>query len=754
MVSVLHSVASLDDPEQTLGVLAAGLTAAEEERLRAAATFADEVYGDAALSSGERTAAHALGMGLIVSGLKLDGDSRVAALLFNVPYHREHGLDDIAEKFGRSVSLLVGGVQRLSRLRPSTSKALSRPGAADDEITGTSPDGDDGDSRPEEAGSLGRGRAQAEVLRQMVLAMVEDVRVVLLRLASRTQTLRHYATNPGPSAADYGRDTLDLYAPLANRLGVWELKWELEDRSFRALEPDTYKRIAKMLDERRVEREQFIADAIARVRAAVIENGVTRADVFGRPKHIYSIWNKMRRKRVDFSEIYDVRALRVIVPDIKDCYTALGVVHSMWEPIASEFDDYISKPKDNAYRSLHTAVRCEDGRALEVQIRTPEMDHDAELGFAAHWRYKEGIRRTATDSYDDKIAWLRQLLTWKHDVEDSAAWVEQTRQAALDDTCYVLTPQGRVVDLPAGATPIDFAYRLHTELGHRCRGAKVNGQLVPLDTRLSTGQRVEIITAKQGGPSRDWLNPSSGYLATKSARLKVRRWFSDLAHDEALAEGRAAVASALQRLGQTGRSLDELASRLEFESVDELYLAAARGEISQRQFQAAFTDPGAEATADAIETKPSRADGHGVLVVGIDQLLTQMAQCCKPAPPDPIFGFVTRAKGVSIHRQTCINAARLAEREPERVIETAWGKDAAGVFAVDVIIEANDRRGLLRDISDIVTRERLNVVATATRAKHGRARMRFTVEVPSLGQLKRTLEFIRDVDGVLDVRRV
>jgi GTP pyrophosphokinase len=751
MVSVLHSIVSHDDPEQRLVALAAGLNAAEQARLRDAAAFADEIYGEQLLSSGERAAEHALGMALIVTALKLDGDSRAAALLFNLQYHGDKTLERAAVRFGRPVASLAIGLNRLSQLRPSSTADES---TASPDASGAGPAAADARDTRNRHGSIDRGRAQAEVLRQMVLAMVDDVRVVLLRLASRTQTLRHYAAHPLPAASDYARDTLDLYAPLANRLGVWELKWELEDLSFRLLDPATYRRIAKMIDERRVERERFIVDAIARVSRAAGDAGIAGAKVIGRPKHIYSIWNKMRRKHLEFSEVYDVRALRVIVPEIKDCYATLGLVHSMWAPIAGEFDDYISRPKANAYRSLHTAVRCEDGRALEVQIRTPDMDREAELGFAAHWRYKEDVRRGAPESYDDKISWLRQLLKWKDEVEDSAAWVRQTRLAALDDTVYVLTPQGRVIDLPAGSTPIDFAYRVHTDLGHRCRGAKVDGHLVPLDTVLETGQRVEIVAAKQGGPSRDWLKPSSAYLATRSARAKVRRWFADLEQDAALAEGRAVVTSALQRAGQTGRSPADVAARLEFETVDALYLAAARGDLNVQQIQAALSEPDAPVEPDTIETRPSRASGHGVLVVGIDQLLTQMAHCCKPAPPDPIVGFVTRAKGVSIHRRDCLNAAHLAEREPERVIDAGWGSDAAGVFAVDILIEAHDRRGLLRDISDIVTRERLNVVATNTRSRNGRARMRFTVEIQQLPQLDRALGLIGEVSGVTAVRRV
>ncbi|MDE2586517.1 MAG: bifunctional (p)ppGpp synthetase/guanosine-3',5'-bis(diphosphate) 3'-pyrophosphohydrolase, partial [Betaproteobacteria bacterium] len=394
----------------------------------------------------------------------------------------------------------------------------------------------------------------------MLLAMVEDIRVVMLRLASRTQTLRYYAAVPDDLRVQVARETLELYSPLANRLGVWELKWELEDLSFRFLHPDTYKKIAKMLDEKRLEREQFIIDAVARVREELAQVGITNAEIYGRPKHIYSIWNKMRKKGVDFSEVYDVRALRVIVDEVKDCYTVLGIVHNIWTPIPKEFDDYISNPKGNYYRSLHTAVRCPDGRSLEVQIRTWDMHKHAELGVAAHWRYKEGTKHSAEDNYDDKIAWLRQLLTWKDEVSDSSDWVNHYKQAALDETVYVMTPQGKVLDLPQGATPVDFAYRLHTDLGHRCRGAKVDGVLVPLDTALKTGQRVEIIAAKQGGPSRDWLNPALGYIATKTARTKARAWFSSLALEETLAEGRAILTKELQRQGGTHSNMDELAA--------------------------------------------------------------------------------------------------------------------------------------------------------------------------------------------------
>ncbi len=736
MVSVSHSVAEQSDIEQYLPLLSDGLTAEELKLLKAAIEFAWQTYGDALLGSGERIWSHALGMAVIIAGLRLDVDARIAALLFSVPSKNEHGVEKIEESFGPNVAQLVGGIWKLNRLRPITSGYVAET-----------------EGNPQEM------RAQIEVLRKMFLAMVEDIRVVLLRLASRTQTLRFYAANPDDLRIEVARETLELYSPLANRLGVWELKWELEDLSFRFLHPETYKKIAKMLDEKRTEREQFITDSIAKLRQEIEAAGVKDAEVYGRPKHIYSIWNKMRKKEVEFSEVYDIRALRVIVEEVKDCYTVLGIVHNLWAPISKEFDDYISNPKGNHYRSLHTAVHCPDGRSLEVQIRTREMHRHAELGVAAHWRYKEGSKRSATGNYDEKIAWLRQLLTWKDEVSDSSDWVKHYKQAALDETIYLLTPAGRVVDLPAGSTPVDFAYRVHTDLGHRCRGAKVNGALVTLNTPLQTGQQVEIVSAREGGPSRDWLNPALGYIHTKSARTKVRHWFTNLALDQTLSDGRAIIGKELQRLGQTGANVEELAKKLGFAKSDDLFIAAARGELNLRQFQA--TARGGDLLAETREPdevpvrQAARSDDHqGILIVGVDRLMTQLAQCCKPAPPDPIEGFVTRGKGVSIHRADCRNFANLSALHPERVIQTDWGGAATGgIFPTDVVVDAHDRQGLLRDISEIFTREKLNVIGVNTQSKQGKAHMSFTVEVSGLQQLQRTLAMIHEVEGVVGVRR-
>jgi GTP pyrophosphokinase len=739
MVSVVHSVAAQSDFEQSLLTLCEGLGEEESRRLRDAAGFAHGVYGEANLGSGEGIWPHALGMALIIAGLKLDADCRLAALLFAVPAYDEHGQQDLETRYGGSVAQLVIGISRLNRLRPITRGFITS-------------NIDSNETNPAEM------RAQVEVLRKMLLAMVEDIRVVLLRLASRTQTLRFYAAHTDDLRAQVARETLEIYSPLANRLGVWELKWELEDLSFRFLHPETYKKIAQMLDEKRREREQFITDAISRLRSELATVGITDAEVYGRPKHIYSIWNKMRRKDVEFSEVYDIRALRVIVHEVKDCYTVLGIVHNIWTPISKEFDDYISNPKGNNYRSLHTAVRAPDGRSLEVQIRTWEMHRHAELGVAAHWRYKEGSKAGGEDHYDEKIAWLRQLLTWKDEVSDSSDWVRHYKQAALDETIYVLTPQGRVVDLPNGATPIDFAYRVHTDLGHRCRGAKVDGALVPLNTALVTGQRIEIVTARQGSPSRDWLNPALGYIHTKSARVKVRQWFANLALEESLSEGRGIIAKETQRLGLGGLNLDELAQKLGMARSEDLFIAAARNELNLRHFQmVARGDQPAEAPTERppVARQQQPVDGNqGILIVGVDKLLTQLARCCKPAPPDPIEGFVTRGKGVSIHRADCSNFQHLAAMHPERVIETAWGGETTGVFPADIAVDAHDRQGLLRDVSDVFAREKLNVIAVNTQSKLGKAHMEFTVEITDLRQLKHALALLHEVEGVVGVRRV
>jgi len=648
--------------------LAEGLAPEERALVGRALDFAEPLYAGHALSTGEPVWPHALGLTASLAGIGVDPAARAAGILFAATKYL--GADAaLAERFGVEVAELATGVEKLYQLR-----VLTRATAAQ----------------------------QSEILRKMVLGMVEDVRVVLIRLASRTQTLRWFAKRAGAEREAYARETLDIYAPLANRLGVWQLKWELEDLSFRFLEPEVYKRIAKMLDERRQEREHYIAEAMAALRRELEAAGV-EGEVSGRPKHIFSIWNKMQLKGLGFDQLHDIRALRVIVPEVKDCYAVLGVVHNLWRPLEREFDDYISRPKENLYQSLHTAVLGPGGKTLEVQIRTEEMHRHAELGVAAHWRYKEAGRATRADTkFDDKVAWLRQLLAWRDEIADRGARAEAERRAAFDDTIYAVTPQGKVVDLPAGATPVDFAYALHTDLGHRCRGAKVDGRIVPLDTPLKSGQRVEISVSKTGGPSRDWLNPERGFLKTSRARSKVRHWFN-------LQEG--------------GR------------------------------------EPAAPVRPKLVPARPAptapkkrKSSGGGVLVVGMDRLLTQTAKCCKPVPPDAIRGFVTRGRGVSIHRADCPSLARLAQADAARLLDAEWGQ-GAGSYGVDLVVTASDRPGLLRDIGDALAREHLNVTAVRTQSREDLAFMRFSFEVGDLAQLKRAIAAVREVGGVIRVAR-
>jgi GTP pyrophosphokinase len=686
------------------------------------------VYGEKLLGTGEPAYEHALGLARSVAQLRLDADTLAAGILFAVPAYLPDAEEKLTQSFGATVAALVSGIDRLNRLRVVT-----------------------------RAAALGRDAApQAEVLRKMLLAMVEDLRVVLLRLASRTQTLRWLARAPEADRARVARETLDIYAPLANRLGVWQLKWELEDLSFRYLEPELYKRIAGMLEERRSERERFVEQAIAELADELARAGV-RAEVTGRPKHLYSIYSKMRAKSLDFSEIHDASGLRVLVDEVKDCYAVLGVVHNLWAPIPREFDDYISRPKPNLYRSLHTAVIGPEGKTLEVQIRTHEMHRDAEIGVAAHWRYKEGSRRTRGkgDPADERIAWLRQMLAWRDEIVDSSDWKEEYSQAVVDDTVYVLTPQGKVVDLPNGATPVDFAYALHTDIGHRCRGAKVNGAIVTLDYRLRNAEVVEIITAKTGGPSRDWLNPALQYIRSSRARNKVRQWFNTRELAGVVAAGRAAVERELKREGVRAASLDELAKRLGFEGPDDLFAAVGREEVGSRQLQTALRGEPERESRPEVRPQGGRAaqTGGGVLVVGVDRLMTVLARCCKPAPPDRISGFVTKGRGVSVHRRECPSLARMSERSPERIIAAEWGQRGARAYPVDIVVRGNDRQGLLRDVSEALVRQKTNVVAAKTQTRNDVASMHFTIEVQDIDQLQRALSAIEDVRGVLSSAR-
>lgn len=726
-------------------------------KMAKAVAMARAAYGQRVAPSGEPVIEHAQALADILAYLGTDADTQLAAVLYGtVDAERAEvplSLDQIRTEFGADVASIVqGSIQLMQVTELVKAQDKTHEGPQDGKLA----------------------RQQAEALRKMLLAMVGDLRVVLVRMVSRLRTLRFFAEHKdqldGDLARQYAQETFELYAPLANRLGIWQLKWELEDLAFRFLQPETYKRIAKMLEEKRLERQAFISEAIERLKHELRQAGIQHAEVYGRPKHIYSIWNKMRGKGVDFAGLYDVRAFRVIVDDVKQCYTVLGIIHHLWQPIPKEFDDYISRPKSNGYQSLHTVVVADDGKPFEVQIRTREMHQFAEYGVAAHWRYKESGNKSlsAHHPYDEKIAWIRQLFAWKNEVDqavndkkleqfDAAEWTEKLKSASIDDRIYVMTPQARVIDLPAGATPVDFAYHLHSDLGHRCRGAKVNAQMVPLNTPLKTGQTVEIIASKAAtaGPSRDWLNPQLGYLASTRARTKVRAWFNAIEHEEAMHTGRLKVERELQRLGKTSTNLEEMAHQLGYAKAEDLFIAVTRDEFNFRQIEALFNDIPLELPEPVLQRKPKAGDSQsGVMVVGVSNLMTQLARCCKPAPPDAISGFVTRGKGISIHRADCKSFLTLAEKHPERVIDTSWGHTSSdAVYAVDVLIQAQDRHALLRDISDVFAREKINVVGVKTQSSKGEARMQFTAEVKDAGTLAKALQSIREVTGVLDARR-
>ena len=678
----------------------------------------------------EPVLAHARGVVEILVALHLSAEPLVAAFFCSLP----RGLipdEQVAERFGPGVAELVDGVHRLRIV----DEAQFRPHGRDEE------------------------RQHVEGLRKLLLGMAQDVRVVLIKLAERVQIMRELKTRPDEVRRRVARETMDIFAPLANRLGIWQLKWELEDLSFRFLEPEDYQRIAQLLDGRRVDRERFIERVKRELREALAAAGI-EAEVAGRPKHIYSIWRKMVGKEVDFHELFDVRAVRVLVNDVADCYAVLGVVHSHWQPIPSEFDDYIASPKENQYRSLHTAVVGPEGKTLEVQIRTYEMHQHSEFGVAAHWGYKEGGRHD--DEYREKIAWLRQILEWKEEERDSADFIDRFKSEVFQDRVYVLTPDGKVVDLPRGATPLDFAYHIHTELGHRYRGARVNGKMVPIHYALQNGQQVEILSAKQGTPSRDWLNVHLGYLKSSRARAKVRAWFRQQDFDSNVAHGRQVLDRELHRLGVGDIKLEPLAKRFGFDSTDEFYAALGCGDVTAAQVAGALREQVLPAHTEVPPVSRRRARGQrapspdsDVHIMGVGDLVTHLARCCKPVPGDSIAGFITRGRGVTIHRRDCRNLLRLEMTDRERLVEVSWSGGSEQAYSVDIHIRAYDRQGLLRDITDVLSDTGLNVISVNTNTDRSTrvATMTLTVDVTDVSQLSRALGKIEQLPNILEASR-
>lgn len=707
------------------------------DALRRARTFAEPLLVGEELSSGENTLAHADATAAILQGIGGSEAMQAACYLVYASMHLNKPLEVLNKAFGPNFAELAVETTKLMHFQQQA-RAGDSSLRVDDPAT------------------------QTETVRKMLLGFSRDVRVVLLRLASRLQTLRWYAASKRPVSPSMAYEALHVFAPLANRLGIWQIKWELEDLSFRFLEPDTYRDIAKLLDEKRAEREVYMEQLRMRLEADLSAYGI-KATVSGRPKHIYSIIKKMRGKSLNFDQLFDIRALRVVVPTVKDCYTALSWVHEHFQPIESEFDDYIAKPKPNGYQSLHTVVRDPQGRAIEIQIRTQAMHDHAENGVAAHWAYKEAGTKgyagvSATGEYDAKIAVLRQLLAWGKDLSETPS-----HRSLFDDRIYVLTPDAAVIELPQGATPVDFAYSVHTNLGHRCRGARVDGNMVPLNTALQSGQTVEITTVKEERPSRDWLNPELGYLVSNRAKAKVRAWFNAQATHETITRGRESVEKLLQREGKTAIKLEDLATQLGFKSADALFEVVGKDEYSLRNIEAVLRPAEPEQPEESIQAmvrKPranNPAHKGSVLVVGVDSLMTQLAKCCKPAPPDDIRGFVTRGKGVSVHRSDCSNFREMAARNEERVIDVAWDSPKSekhtAVYPVDVSVEAADRQGLLRDISDVFAKEKTNVIGVQTQSVKGTAWMTFTVEVSDSGRLNKVLGIVATVPGVRAARR-
>ncbi len=713
---------------------------AAELQARARA-FATALLDGVAMETGEPALLHADGACRILDTIGADAQTRAAAYLSQAATQLAKPEEQLTKAFGRELAVLAMENRKLVdvfRVARSVSDRETAQEAAHHQ----------------------------ELMRRLLLAFSQDLRVVLLRLTSRLQSLRYYVACGRPPQAVFTHESLEVYAPLANRLGLWSLKWEIEDLAFRFAQPDAYARITHWLAQQGAQREALIADAGEQLRRALAVHG-HGAEITGRSKHIYSIWRKMQGKSLGFDEVMDLLALRVIVPSIDACYAALSSVHALWTPFDAEYDDYIAKPKPNGYQSLHTVVHGPGGVPIEVQIRTQAMHDHAEQGFAAHWAYKEaGVQGykgvSAASEYDAKIALARQMLSLRRELVERGQPMLPGKAAnseakLFDDRIYVLTPQARIIELASGATPVDFAYAVHTDMGHRCRGARVDGALVPLTTPLRSGQTVDVVVAKQGGPSRDWLNLELGFLQTQRARAKVRAWFNAQVLEQTLASGRTQLEKLLQREGKTGVNLQELAAGLGFRTPEQLFERLGSDALSLRQIESHLRGQDATSADEAeldLPLKPPKGQPHsGVLVVGVDALLTQLAKCCRPAPPDAICGFVTRGRGVSVHRVDCPNAHNLTHQHPERVIPVTWGARSHAMYPVDLIVEATDRQGLLRDISEVFSKEKINVIGVQTQSRNETAHMLFTLELLGLERLQHALGLLREVKGVRKATR-
>jgi len=721
---------------------------ADREMIIHAYKFAETAHEGQKRASGEPYITHCVAVAIILAEMQVQPIVVSAALLHDTVEDTHITLDDIRKEFGPEIGRLVDGVTKLTHL-PRVSRADQHDAEIFEQI---SKDAEADDSLLDSQLARDRRRDLAnETLRKTFLAMGEDIRVILIKLADRLHNMRTLGFMPEKKRKRIAQETLDIFAPLANRLGIWQLKWELEDLGFRYTNPEKYKEIAQNLSETRLERDRQMQAISDKLEKLISDAGV-KVEISARSKHIYSIYKKMQEKNKPFELVRDLRGVRLIVPDIPACYAALGVIHTHWRPIPNEFDDYIAGPKDNFYQSLHTAVLYDDGKPLEVQIRTPEMDENAEFGIAAHWKYKE--KGPHDEKYEQRINWLKKLMEWRQDVEDANEFVDGMKTDVFQDRVYVFTPRGDIIDLPSGSTPIDFAYHVHTEIGNRCRGAKINGKLVNLEYTLKTGDQVEILAAKQGGPSRDWLNSNLGLVKTQRARSKIRAWFKHQNRDQNLSQGKDILEKELRRLGLVDYNIEKLATNFDFRTMDDLYVAVGCGDISIGHLVNLLSE-GERAQEDILAPKPVTPQRHiddtAVSVLGLKNILVTYGKCCKPVPGDEIIGYITRGRGATIHRQDCPNILRMTDHD--RIVRVTWGEPQL-TFPVEIQIKAYDRQGLMGDISSLLTNENINLSDIKLNVIHNLAHLNLKLEISDIAQLSRVLTKIENLPNVMEAHRL
>lgn len=729
-----------------LSLLPDSYSDSDKELVTRAYRFAEKAHTHQKRASGDPYITHCEAVAVILAEMRVPPVVVVAGLLHDTVEDTEVSLENIRKEFGDETAKLVDGVTKLTQL-PRVSRG---------EQNIKEKQGSQGETPPRvetEPATNPKSRRKDltnETLRKTFLAMGDDIRVVLIKLADRLHNMRTLSYMPESSRKKIARETLDIFAPLANRLGIWQMKWELEDLAFRYVNPAKYKEIAEKLAERRDDREAKISSIIKHL-SKVLQEANIKAEITGRPKHIYSINRKMLEKEKVFEDLVDIRGVRLIVPDIPTCYAALGIIHTHWRPIPHEFDDYIAAPKDNFYQSLHSAVIYDDKKSLEIQIRTPEMHQNAEYGIAAHWRYKEKGPRD--DIFEERVNWLRQLMDWRQDMNDAQEFVDSMKTDVFKDRVYVFTPKGDVIDLPSSSTPIDFAYHVHTEIGNRCRGAKVNGKLVTLDHVLVTGDRVEILTAKQGGPSRDWLNPNLGLVKTQRGRSKIRAWFKHENREQNLSQGKILFDKELHRLGLSGVNLEELSSSFDLKSVEDFYVALGSGDLTLGRVVNRLSEEEEKKKEPVLEIKPNLEkiqEGDAISVLGLKGILTNIARCCNPVPGDEIIGYITRGRGATIHRSDCPNVLRMKDRE--RIVKVSWG-EPQHTYPIPIQIRAYDRQGLIGDITTILSNESINLTDVNSLVSHNLATINMILEIGDISQLSRVLTRIENLPNVMETYR-